>query len=124
MCGALDCDTCHPENNWPKPVTSRHVACASEIASEYTHTKYVEGVAEIIEQHFSDDVADAERFRWLIRQGVAWRNCYGKEWLEGEWLYEVQDARSVVDTMRAAAMPNVESSHAAPSVRHSTGVTD
>ena len=105
MCGALDCDTCHPERNWPRPVT-RHLACANEIADQWTHTKHTEGISEIIEQHFSEDVADAERFRWLIKQGLAWRECYDESWLKGEWLYEAQNARAVVDEKRAAATPN------------------
>lgn len=90
---------------------TRHLACANEIAAEWTHTKYTEGISEIIEQHFAEDVADAERFRWLIKQGLAWRECYDKSWLEGEWLYEVQNARAVVDEKRAAATPNDKSSH-------------
>lgn len=28
-------------------------ACADEIAAEYTHTKYTDGIAEIIERHFA-----------------------------------------------------------------------
>ena len=76
---------------------------AEEIASEYTHTKYKDGVAEIIAKHFSDDVADAERFRWLIKQGVAWRGSYDEHWLPGEWLYTSQDARHFVDKAMAEA---------------------
>jgi hypothetical protein len=60
-------------------------------------------------QNSAEDVADAERFRWLIKQGLAWRDCYDKDWLQGEWLYEAQDARSVVDAKRVAAMPNEKS---------------
>ena len=44
-----------------------------------------------------DIVADAERFQWLIKQGVAWRDCYDRDWLPGEWLYAAQDARYFVD---------------------------
>jgi hypothetical protein len=62
--------------------------------------------ARFCEQHFAEDVADAERFRWLIKQGLAWRDCYDKEWLEGEWLYEMQDARNVVDAKRVARRSN------------------
>lgn len=40
---------------------------------------------------------DAERFQWLINQGVAWNGCYVGVWKEGEWLYAVQNAREQVD---------------------------
>lgn len=55
-------------------------------------------------------VADAERFGWLIRQGVAWRDCYSLDpnWLSGEWLYEAQDARNVIDSARLRAAQRKE----------------
>lgn len=45
----------------------------------------------------ADNAADANRFRWLIKQGVAWRDCYRGDWQTGEWLYESQSARDFVD---------------------------
>lgn len=49
------------------------------------------------------DAKDAERFQWLIRQGVAWRDCYDRDWLPGEWLYAAQDARHFIDKAMAQA---------------------
>jgi hypothetical protein len=71
MCGALDCDTCHPERNWPHPVSAAQ-ACANEIAEEYTHTKYTEGIAEIIEQHYpkppiGKQLVSEEAISWLFK---------------------------------------------------------
>jgi hypothetical protein len=43
------------------------------------------------------NVKDAERFRWLLMRGFAWRGCYDRDWLPGEWLYASQDARYFVD---------------------------
>ena len=40
---------------------------------------------------------DAERFRWLIKRGVAWRGCYVGDWQEGEWLYDFQGAEKQID---------------------------
>lgn len=40
---------------------------------------------------------DAERFRWLMNQGFAWRDCYDGYWQPGEWLYYKQEAREVID---------------------------
>ena len=48
-----------------------------------------------------DDIADAIRFQWLIRKGVAWRTCYVGDWKEGEWLYEMQNARKQIDEAMA-----------------------
>lgn len=59
-----------------------------------------------LEKELEEYKSDAERFRWLIKQGLAWRECYDKSWIEGEWLYDVQNARAVVDEKRMAAMPN------------------
>jgi len=47
------------------------------------------------------DIADAVRLQWLIRKGVAWRGCYADTWKEGEWLYEVQGARKIIDEAMA-----------------------
>jgi hypothetical protein len=70
--------------------------------------------ARSLEKELAQAEADAKRFRWLIKQGVAWRDCYDANWLAGEWLYAVQDARSFVDkAMASAAMPNdLKLSHA------------
>lgn len=40
---------------------------------------------------------DAERFRWLMKQGFAWRDCYDGYWQPGEWLYYEQKARQFID---------------------------
>jgi hypothetical protein len=42
-------------------------------------------------------IKDSERLDWLLKQGIAWRGCYEGDWKEGEWLYEVQDARAQID---------------------------
>lgn len=44
-----------------------------------------------------ETIRDAERFQWLINQGVAWRDCYNEIWRRGEWLYAMQDARAQID---------------------------
>lgn len=46
-------------------------------------------------------LADAERFQWLIRRGVAWRGCYQGDWKPGEWLYDIQNARKELDNFIA-----------------------
>jgi len=51
----------------------------------------------------ADTLKDAERFKWLIKQGLAWRDCYDRDWLPGEWLYAAQDARHFVDKAMAQA---------------------
>ncbi len=46
-----------PEPQAPGQFAAAHglaKACADEIASEYTHTKYTEGIAEIIATHFPE----------------------------------------------------------------------
>ena len=48
-----------------------------------------------------EDIADAIRFQWLIRRGVAWRGCYEGDWKENEWLYEMQGARKEIDAAMA-----------------------
>jgi hypothetical protein len=58
-----------------------------------------------MEEVTDGDAEDAARFRWLIRQGVAWRGCYGNGWGEGEWLYEGPDARCEIDR---EMMPNAQ----------------
>ena len=46
---------------------------------------------------------DAVRLRWLIRRGVAWRDCYREfsEWYEGEWNYGPTTARADIDIAMA-----------------------
>lgn len=56
------------------------------------HCKY--NMPEEIDEN---TIADADRFRWLINHGLAWRGCYDLYWLEGEWLYHWQDARGIID---------------------------
>jgi len=43
---------------------------------------------------------DAARFRWLMQQGFAWRDCYDSFWKEGEWLYTNANPRQYVDEAR------------------------
>lgn len=50
-----------------------------------------------------DAPKDAARFRWLLSQGLAWQGCYDEVWQDGEWLYECQDAREVIDEAIAEA---------------------
>lgn len=41
--------------------------------------------------------ADSKRLDWLLRRGVAWRDCHNDWWREGEWLYESGNPRSIID---------------------------
>ena len=51
-----------------------------------------------MEIQFDDEtIRDAERFRWLINPGVAWRGCYVGSWREGEWAYDHLGARDEID---------------------------
>jgi len=43
------------------------------------------------------DEKDAERFKWLIKRGIAWRDCYSEFWIDGEWLYGHRGAREEID---------------------------
>ena len=43
--------------------------CAQEIASEYTHTKYVSGIAEIIAKHFPE-LPDGKQM--VSENAIAW----------------------------------------------------
>ena len=45
----------------------------------------------------AETLADAERFQWLLKRGLAWRGCYDAFWREGEWLYAEQNGRHEVD---------------------------
>ena len=53
-------------------------------------------VQELAEE-LESEREDANRFRWLIEKGVAWRDCYSFSWRPSEWLYSFQDARNVID---------------------------
>ena len=49
-----------------------------------------------------ETLEDALRFRWLVENGFAWRNCYIGDWKEGEWLYDFQNARKQLDNFIAS----------------------
>jgi len=44
-----------------------------------------------------EECKDSNRFRWLIKRGIAWRGCYVDDWREGEWLYDDFGAREEID---------------------------
>ena len=68
----------------------RHIHPA-EIPPEITATSDLSAAA-------GSAPTDAQRLQWLLSQGVAWRECYTDDWQEGEWLYDIQDARSYIDS--------------------------
>lgn len=45
---------------------------------------------------------DSERLQWLLNRGLAWRDCYDDNWIEGEWLYAEQDALATIDKAKEA----------------------
>jgi hypothetical protein len=45
----------------------------------------------------SPPITDTERIDWLLKKGLAWRDCYDNEWSKGEWLYAVQNGREFID---------------------------
>lgn len=59
-------------------------ACADEIASEYTHTKYTDGIAKIIAKHFPElpegkQTVSEAAIAWLYtNHPVAYRGFYDR----------------------------------------------
>jgi hypothetical protein len=45
---------------------------------------------------------DSERLAWLLKTGLAWRDCYDDHWVEGEWLYLSQNAIATIDKAKEA----------------------
>ena len=45
---------------------------------------------------------DSERLAWLIKTGLAWRDCYNDWWKAGEWLYASQSALETIDEAKDA----------------------
>ena len=45
---------------------------------------------------------DSQRLNWLLKRGLAWRDCYNDWWKEGEWLYASQSALETIDKAKEA----------------------
>lgn len=66
--------------------------------SGFRARRRVQPETEAIDLVTEENAKDAERFRFLLNQGIQWRGCYMDGWQEGEWLYSnAPDALQRID---------------------------
>ena len=65
---------------------------------QHTDSGWCLACVEELAAELEREQEDAERFRWLCKNGFAWRGCYNFFWKEGEWIYSNQNAREHLDS--------------------------
>jgi hypothetical protein len=98
-------------------------ACADNLVEAQEATSLMNFTVRCLEQRLKDAVCevdeyrraivdleakikrleeDSQRLNWLLKRGLAWRDCYNDWWKEGEWLYASQSALETIDEAKEA----------------------